>query len=120
MLNKISLFLQGSGASYGGKGGDSSDGSEPSVVQLGSLYTGNLFGSGGGSGSDPVVDLGGTGGGNLVVEAESFTLSGTVSASGAAGVGGGGGGAAGSVTVTATDLFTGIGAVKVSALISYV
>jgi hypothetical protein len=111
--------LAGSGASYGGAGGEGSDGTKPSVYFVGSLYTAELFGSGGGSGTSATADLGGTGGGKVAIAVTKiFTIDGTVSASGTAGNGTGGGGAGGSITIT-TDEIIGSGIIKVGSLLSF-
>ena len=98
-----------SGASHGGKGGDSSNGIKPSIISYGTLYDANHFGSGGGTGSSGTP---GFGGGIIIMKMSSLRLDGTISSSGSVASGTSGGGSGGSIHLTLQDSFTGSGNIK--------
>ena len=91
----------GSGGSYGGNGGRSSSGSQALKDTYGSVFTADLFGSGGGSN----VGNGGAGGGKLEVEVRgTITLNGNMESNGQNGVQKSGGGSGGSISISTRNI----------------
>jgi len=104
--------FEGSGASYGGCGGESSKSSSPSVSMVGDIFAASASGSGGGNTSSG--GTGGRGGGLLQLDVTNLlTLQGSISSNGQGGVNGGGGGSGGAVSINVQHII-GSGNVSVS------
>ena len=101
--------VNNSGGSYGGSGGSSEDGMEPSVQYIGDIRAADKLGSMGGSGASGIAGLGG---GLLRVDVPTITIHGEIRADGQDGTEESGGGSGGSVEVN-TENLSGTGVISV-------